>query len=510
MTPKVKSKLKPKVKTKVRPAVRVSKPEADAQWGEELSKLKVQILWAKVRANRKQLSKEQGKKFDKWYAEVSKSKVIEEYKQDYIKYLSSIKKAKKELRNQPKQLPYDNNYVSGLLTLNEYNAMSETRKQDYMGIIAKNYGKMAFYISGDEDKDIRPTEIVLAHFRKKSEVEKQNQEQYAKTHWVQPLTDAQLHLIAISTKAGDVPHYMNKPLSQQNLTRLGHYKSTSQGYREYLKKISRIEFLKSDYEKKLEPLKKIQEQYQAIGRRLRQSAFRPEQELLAKIKSWGLPIEKIIETPAKGDSSKRYDVKLKFDDGKEAFVEIKDKHFTYGYKLDGEDQEADPNYVMPKKARLVRQHGLKEYMDRNKIGDILDFPEHFLKNNTKETMDYRVIDYEDISALAQSCGVIPYAVFVQLCQYIVKIKPTLEKDKNLYTAIVAEEIINYFDNKVAEHKKTAHRGKYTLAKLYRSQFFKEWTVRHKLEKFFKSAQRLYDTWEDLYKIATAEAKRKPN
>ena len=62
---------------------------------------------------------------------------------------------------------------------------------------------------------------------------------------------------------------MGKPLSRSNLHVLNNYKRYNKNYDNYLKMVERQQRLYDGIEKPLEPFKKLQQEYQDIGRRLR-------------------------------------------------------------------------------------------------------------------------------------------------------------------------------------------------------------------------------------------------
>ena len=121
--------------------------------------------------------------------------------------------------------------------------------------------------------------LSLADYKAKRDAIIKSQEEYKKTHWVTTLTDAQKYFIATS----EAPtHYMGKPLSRNNLIAIEHWKLGSKGYKEFIKLRETAKKLRDGIEKSTEPFKKLQQEYQEIGRRLR-STFRPEQEVAKKL-----------------------------------------------------------------------------------------------------------------------------------------------------------------------------------------------------------------------------------
>ena len=76
--------------------------------------------------------------------------------------------------------------------------------------------------------------LTLKEYKKQREAIRKSQEEYKKTHWVSPLTDAQLFFVATAPKGllvdDNNEYYMGKPLSKTNLARLGFFKKNNKGY----------------------------------------------------------------------------------------------------------------------------------------------------------------------------------------------------------------------------------------------------------------------------------------
>ena len=91
-----------KVIVKSKPVVHTGTKLKDLEkWS---SQLNVQILYSKIRANRKELSKLHGKSFDNWFKKVEKLPIIEEHRKDYIKYLKNIKNTTKLFKDLQKEI----------------------------------------------------------------------------------------------------------------------------------------------------------------------------------------------------------------------------------------------------------------------------------------------------------------------------------------------------------------------------------------------------------------------
>ena len=74
--------------------------------------------------------------------------------------------------------------------------------------------------------------VTLKEYYRLQTIRRKSQAVYAKTHWVQSLTDAQKFFIATTT---DVPHhYMELPLSKGNETAVAVFKKTSKNYKAWV------------------------------------------------------------------------------------------------------------------------------------------------------------------------------------------------------------------------------------------------------------------------------------
>ena len=107
-------------------------------------KIKIQILYSKVRANKKELRKKYSN-FDKWFKEVEKQPLIEEHRKDYLKYLKKIKNTNKLFKDLQKEIisepvfsednppkNYDNSPIALAYKLNKISA-------DAMGMTVADY-----------------------------------------------------------------------------------------------------------------------------------------------------------------------------------------------------------------------------------------------------------------------------------------------------------------------------------------------------------------------------------
>ena len=150
--------------------------------------------------------------------------------------------------------------------------------------------------------------VPLKEYYKRQAVRNKAQAVYAKTHWVQPLTDAQKFFIVTTT---DVPHhYMDLPLSKGNETAVAVFKKTNKNYQNWViknnefmnkniksnKKITSVldnmkkateplRKFKEQLDQATAPLKKMQKDYQEIGRKLRFKSDRNNLGIMSLVKA---------------------------------------------------------------------------------------------------------------------------------------------------------------------------------------------------------------------------------
>ena len=106
--------------------------------------------------------------------------------------------------------------------------------------------------------------ISLKEFKKRRKIRHASEIEYAKTHWVSDLTHAQKYFIA-TTQDKEPYSYMGRNLSRSNTWQLNQFKQHNKNYLTFIKTKKTIEH----FTKPLEPLKKLQQEYQDIGRKLR-------------------------------------------------------------------------------------------------------------------------------------------------------------------------------------------------------------------------------------------------
>jgi len=308
----------------------------------------------------------------------------------------------------------------------------------------------------------------VAEFKAKRDAIRKSQEEYQKTHWVADLTDAQMFFIATSK---DDTKYMGKPLSKSNIWRLAQYKLRSKGFIEFNKSADRIKKLRDGVEKSTEPFRRLTEEYQALGKRLR-STFAPEQEVARKL-SMGI-----------GSLGGMFSMTnpLGFPD----FI-LKDG----GGLLDVKAQKPKP---------VDTSHGLNTLMKKHKMKSALDIPEHFLSvYKDKSKSDYFVENYGNVIALSNACGLLPIDVFKLICREVKKRKKHYVGQALIANGIACEELVNEFNAKIKKNIK------YAMTTFFTTKFRKDWSLRHGYD--WKNYKRFHEEFPNWLRIFNARAKK---
>ena len=314
--------------------------------------------------------------------------------------------------------------------------------------------------------------LSLAEFKKKRDAIIKSQEEYKKTHWVSSLTDAQLYYIA--TQQDKEPYtYMGKPLSRSNLHVLNNYKQFNKNYGNYLNMVKQAQRLRDGIEKPLEPFKKLQQEYQDIGRRLR-STFAPEQEIAKKL-SMGI-----------GSLFNPFDIK-------DGFPKLRGNYLNHtGDRVRGGLLDIEPP--------VDKSHGLNTVMKKHKMKSALEIPAHFLKvQNDPKKLDYWVDTYGDADALAKACGVLPVKVFELICREVVKRKKHYKEQSMIAAGVACEELVNEFNDRKKKNET------YPIKQFFRSKFRTDWSLRHDFD--WSSYKRFQETFPKWIRIFNARAKK---
>ena len=258
--------------------------------------------------------------------------------------------------------------------------------------------------------------VPLKEWYKRQAVRNKAQAVYAKTHWVQPLTDAQKFFIVTTT---EVPHhYMDLPLSKGNETAVAVFKKTNKNYQNWviknnefmnknIKSNTNIKSILDNISKASEPLKRLNDQVN--------QATAPLKKMQKDYQDIGR--------------------KLRFNSGGIMSI-ARAKKITGGLDLWGQSENFTPPYEsMPKpqvqvgyllneatkEKKIAVSNGLNKYMERHKMKKPMEIAKHYLAtHNDPEKADYTVDSFDNPIALAEGTGVSPKRVFELICNELVK------------------------------------------------------------------------------------------
>ena len=335
-------------------------------------------------------------------------------------------------------------------------------------------------------KTISPTKLVnqilrveadaqgmsLHDFKKQRDAIIKSQEEYKKTHWVNDLTDAQFYYIA--TQQDKEPYtYMGKPLSRTNQWKLTRYKADNKNYANYLKLVERSQRLYDGIEKPLEPFKKLRQEYQEIGRRLRSSFF-PEQEALRKMRLNLSPF---------------------------SFSQGLDKGIGGLLDIDFVKARIQAKTDIKTPIKPVDQtHGLNTLMKKHKMKSPLDIADHFLKvYKDPKKSDYFVENYGNANAFAEACGILPVKVFELIAQDVKKRKKHYKTQRFINKALACEELVNEWNTKRSKDEK------YPYSDFFRTKFRIDWSLRHAYD--WRNYKRFMEDFPNWVRIFNARAKK---
>ena len=313
--------------------------------------------------------------------------------------------------------------------------------------------------------------ITLKEYLRKQKVWIKASANYQKTHWVSSLTDNQKYLIV--TTQNEPYSYMGMPLSKTNLHSISLYKDHNRQYARWVETMARFKKLKDGIEKPYEPLKKLTEEYQALGRKLRNTIL-PEQKGVGGIMSLA-QAQKI----------------------------------TGGLDIWGQSENFRPPphiqakgllHIEEEKLKVSKGEGLNEYMDRNNLKSPVDIAEFFLKtfNNTKKS-DYVVDSYENSLALCKAVGVAPLKLFEVLCREIKVSKKKYKEQQLLNMTQAIEEIVNAYEAKKASKSAI----KYSDKAFFISNERKEWSKKYNWD--WKGYNRFMEQFPKWVKLISARA-----
>ena len=341
--------------------------------------------------------------------------------------------------------------------------------------------------------------VPLKEYYKRQAVRNKAQAVYAKTHWVQPLTDAQKFFIVTTT---DVPHhYMDLPLSKGNETAVAVFKKTNKNYQNWV--IKNNEFMnkniksntniksildninkaseplrkfKDQVDKATAPIRKMQKDYQEIGRKLRFKSDRQNLGIMSLVKA------------------------NKITGGLDIWGQS--ENFTPPYE--SMPPEVHVGYLVnkaTKEKKVAVSNGLNSYMSRHKMKKPMEIAKHYLAtHNDPKKADYIVDSFDNPIALAEGTGVSPKRVFELICNELIKSEKLYKRLDFEREAHKVEELLNLFDSKVLEKKSI----KYTQQQFFKSAERKTWTAKYGYD--WKDYKRFNEDFKQWNKVFKAQAK----
>ena len=358
------------------------------------------------------------------------------------------------------------------------------------------------------DKAVAKTQgLTLKDYQKRKKLFQKQSEEYRKTHWVSDLTEAQLYFIATSQEK-EPYYYVGKPLSKMNIDKLNHFKQHNKGYLEWLSKINRLRKIRDGIEKPLEPFKKLREEYQAIGKRLR-SSFLPEQEVLRQMQKKGLDALENLSNPDLFKGWKKISTKWSPIMGSSQVNPVNfflddmvcppppnirgvTGTFTYNAK-DGQWHKDEP---------IDKAHGLNTLMKKHGFSSALQIPNHYLDTfDDPSKADYFVDSFDNPIALAKAVGVTPQKIFEILCREI-KVSMRHYRELALMGNVLAVEgLVNEWNR-----RHPSEQSKYPYSEFFNSKFRKDWSEKYGWD--WNDYKRFVEQFPKWVKIFNARAYKK--
>ena len=409
-------------------------------------KIKIQILYSKVRANKKELRKKYSN-FDKWFKEVEKQPLIEEHRKSYLKYLKKIKNTNKLFKDLQKEIisepvfsednppkNYDNSPTALAYKLNKISA-------DAMGMTVADY-------LVDRRKRIRETE------------------DYNKKHWIAPLTEGQIFTVLYLNE--NKPYrYMGKPVGDVNERLINNYKEFNKGWKEYKAKEDKANKALGGIFEVPEPLRKFREDFDRLSKSLR-STFEPMMKIR---RDWFQPFN-VLGIP--------------IPEGSKGLLDI------------------TPEERIVKKT----EHGLNAYAVRIGAKTPIDLAIHYLQTHKDPTkVDYAAVSYDNAAALAETVGMLPQELFKITCDYIkLRRKELAKRIVETEQTYLVEMLVNEFKQRVLDAEQK-NLGTYSVTKFYNSEYVKNWLKRTGLNYDYKRFDAQLQKW---IRIFSSVAKKKIN
>ena len=366
--------------------------------------------------------------------------------------------------------------------------------------------------------------MTLKEFKKERDLLIASSKRYSKTHWVQPLSDAQKSLIVATTS---MPHtYMSFPLSKGNADALEIYKKMKEdiSVNNYLdqhnehdqrQRIKRVDYpevskLDTTLRQKIKELEDAEYSYDTKNaiRNNKKIASREVSELeITELKEArrraGIEVIKLREKITK--EYQEIGRKLRFSNDNLKNSILGKGLGVKSLLLNIPDFPPIQTGIISKHIRETKvraSNGLNTLMRENKLKTPLDIADHYLKvHKDPSKIDYFVDSMENPIALAETTGISAQRLFEMVCVELKGSKKKYQKLQMEKNAIAIEDLLNLFDSKVASSTSI----KYTKKQFYSSKDRHTWSATYGYDwAGYKRFNEDFNSWNIIFK---AEAKK---
>jgi hypothetical protein len=440
----------------------------DDKFDANMDKLMVEVQFAKIRANRKELSKQYGKKFDVWYNKVKDIDFIKEGQKKLIHHLKNIRKFKlkrqklgegfqAQLEDHRQQLLNDKTLYPSLKDFDKLKAkqVGTFFRQWHLPSnpsVASYYFRMsplnkAYY--DETNKNTTWYKISSEPFTTKQAQERNEQYrrvlEFRERHYWLPLTNQEKLYISQNNKKLTTGRYTyaGKPLSKLN-----HF-AVQQFAKQYNENPSQFNIEQSELERIAE------KETIKIGKAIMDMMSPKFTELMG--------FKKFAENGTKVSTNTNPNTKA------DAVVEVKGNQLNVEMGQKFQATTIGTNFPP--------QLGLNAYVKRKKLKYALDLPEAYLDDVKKGIVDLKVFDFQSITALANTIGMLPQDLFIVACQHIVKRKKHYKDQMMIMLSTAVEELVELYNNRAEAS-------------------IKKWDIKLSVRRFFKSAERI--AWSKKY------------
>ena len=443
----------------------------DDKFDADVDKLMIEVQFARIRANRKELSKQYGRSFDEWYNKVKDVDFIKEGQKKLIKHLHNMRKFKlkrikvgegfqAQLEDHRQQLLNDKTLYPSLKDFDKLKAKQvgtffRQWQLPSNPSVASYYFRMcplnkAYY--DEANKNTTWYKIASEPFTTKQAQERNEQYrrvlEFRERHYWLPLTNQEKLYISQNNKKLTTGRYTyaGKPLSKLN-----HF-AVQQFAKQYNENPSQFNIEQSELERIAE------KETIKIGKAI--------MDMMSPKFAEALGFKKLVEmNVAPNKVTINTNSKIKAD----ALVEIKGSAMNVEMGQKFQATTIGTNFPP--------QLGLNSYVKRKKLKYALDLPEAYLDDIKKGIVDLKVFDFQSVTALANTIGMLPQDLFIVACQHIVKRKKHYKDQMMIMLGTAVEELVELYNNRAEAS-------------------VKKWDIKLSVRRFFKSAERV--AWSKKY------------